>query len=104
MNDARAPEINRHGTSARTADHPTAEWAAQQLRMVVTGEPSRRFVVHDHDRYSEGVDRTIAAMGLTDLKTPVRTSARRRPPLPGRCRGDGDIVPPRRHEPRHGGA
>src|SRR2546427_8239481 len=54
-------------------DHPTAEWTAQQFRMVVSGEQSHRFVVHDHDRiYSEGVDRTIAAMGLTVLKTPVR--------------------------------
>jgi putative transposase len=54
-------------------DHPTAEWTAQQFRMVVTGEPSHRFVVHDHDSiYSEAVDRTIAAMGLKVLKTPVR--------------------------------
>jgi transposase InsO family protein len=41
--------------------------------LVVTGEPSHRFVIHDHDSiYSEGVERTIAAMGLTVLKTPVR--------------------------------
>jgi len=32
------------------------------------------FVVHNRDAiYSEGVDRTIAAMGLTVLKTPART-------------------------------
>src|SRR5882672_5741425 len=55
-------------------DHPTAEWTAQQFRMVVAGDQSHRFVVHDHDSiYSPGVDRTIAAMGLTVLKTPVRT-------------------------------
>jgi putative transposase len=54
-------------------DHPTAEWTAQQFRMVVSGDQSHRFVVHDHDSiYSEGVDRTIAAMGLTVLGTPVR--------------------------------
>jgi putative transposase len=54
-------------------DHPTAEWTAQQFRMVVSGNQPHRFVVHDHDSiYSEGVDRTIAAMGLTVLKTPVR--------------------------------
>jgi transposase InsO family protein len=54
-------------------DHPTAEWTAQQFRMVAPGDQSHRFVVHDHDCiYSEGVDRTIAAMGLTVLKTPVR--------------------------------
>src|SRR5205814_4069914 len=54
-------------------DHPTAAWTAQQFRMVVSGDQPHRFVVHDHDSiYSEGVDRTIAAMGLTVLKTPVR--------------------------------
>src|SRR5262245_58430396 len=54
-------------------DHPTAAWTAQQFRMVVSGEQSDRFVVHDHDSiYSEGVDHTLAAMGLMVLKTPVR--------------------------------
>jgi transposase InsO family protein len=54
-------------------DHPTGEWTAQQFRMVVSGDEQHRFVVHDHDSiYSEGVDRTIAAMGLTVLRTPVR--------------------------------
>jgi putative transposase len=52
-------------------DHPTAEWTAQQFRMALWGEPSHRFVVHDHDNvYSEDVDRTLAGMGLTVLKTP----------------------------------
>jgi transposase InsO family protein len=41
--------------------------------MVVPGDQSHRYVVHDHDSIcSEGVDRTIAAMGLTVLTTPVR--------------------------------
>jgi len=41
-------------------DHPTAEWTAQQFRMVVLGDQSHRFVVHDRDSiYSEGVDRTL---------------------------------------------
>jgi transposase InsO family protein len=54
-------------------DHPTAEWTTQQFRMVVSGDQPHRFVVHDRDSiYSEGVDQTIAAMGLTVLKTPVR--------------------------------
>jgi transposase InsO family protein len=54
-------------------DHPTAEWTIQQFRMVVPGDQSHRYVVHDHDSiYSEGVDRAIAEMGLTVLKTPVR--------------------------------
>jgi putative transposase len=54
-------------------DHPTGEWTAQQFRMVVSGDQPHRFVVHDHDSiYSEGVDRTIAAIGLTVLRTPTR--------------------------------
>ena len=41
--------------------------------MVVTGEQPYRWIIHDRDSiYSEGVDATVAAMGLTILKTPVR--------------------------------
>jgi len=55
-------------------DNPTAAWTAQQFRMIVSGEQSHRWVIHDRDSiYSEGVDATMAAMGLTILKTPVRT-------------------------------
>jgi hypothetical protein len=44
-------------------DHPTAEWTAQQFRMVVSGDGPHRFVIHDRDRiYSDGLDRTITAM------------------------------------------
>ena len=54
-------------------DHPTADWTAQQFRMVVSGEQTHRWVIHDRDSiYSEGVDTTVAAMGLTILKTPVQ--------------------------------
>ena len=53
--------------------HPTAEWTAQQFRMVVPGDQAHRFVIHDRDTiYSEHVDRTLEAMGLAVLKTPVR--------------------------------
>jgi len=42
--------------------------------MVMSGEEAHRFLIHDRDSiYSDGVDRTIAAMGLTILKTPVRS-------------------------------
>jgi putative transposase len=52
--------------------HPTANWTAQQFRMIVLGDPAQRFVIHDRDTiYSEGVDRTLEAMGLTVLNTPV---------------------------------
>ena len=54
-------------------DHPTADWTAQQFRMVVSGDQPHRWIIHDRDRiYSDGVDATVAAMGLTILKTPVR--------------------------------
>jgi hypothetical protein len=53
--------------------HPMGEWTAQQFRMIVAGERPHRFVIHDRDTiYAEGVDRTLAAMRLTVLKTPVR--------------------------------
>jgi len=53
--------------------HPTADWTARQFRMTVRGDQAHRFVIHDRDTiYSEGVDRSLQAMGLTVLKTPVR--------------------------------
>jgi putative transposase len=53
--------------------HPTADWTAQQFRMAVPGDQPHRFVIHDRDTiYSEGVHRTLAAMGLIVLKTPVQ--------------------------------
>jgi putative transposase len=52
---------------------PTADWTAQQFRMIVPGDQAHRFVIHDRDTiYANGVDRTLEAMGLTVLKTPVR--------------------------------
>jgi putative transposase len=55
-------------------EHPTADWTAQQFRMVFAGDEKYRFLIHDHDSiYSEQVDRTVAAMGLTVLRTPVRS-------------------------------
>jgi hypothetical protein len=45
-------------------EHPTAEWTAQQFRMIVPGDQGHRFVIHDRDTiYAEGVDRTLEAMG-----------------------------------------
>jgi hypothetical protein len=55
--------------------HPTADWTAQQFRMIVPGDQGHRFVIHDRDTiYSEGVDRTLEAMGLAVLKTPSACS------------------------------
>jgi len=56
-----------------TTEHPTADWTAQQFRMIIARDQPYRCVIHDRDSiYSEGVDRTLAAMGLTVLRTPVR--------------------------------
>jgi len=53
--------------------HPTADWTRQQFRMIVLGDEGHRFVIHDRDAiYSDGVDRTLEAMGLHVLKTPAR--------------------------------
>jgi transposase InsO family protein len=44
-----------------------------QFRMIVPGDQPHRFLIHDRDSiYAEGVDRTLTAMGLEVLKTPVR--------------------------------
>jgi hypothetical protein len=54
-------------------EHPTADWTVQQFRAVVPGDQPQRFLIHN--RYSicaAPVDRAVAAMGLTVLKTPVR--------------------------------
>jgi putative transposase len=54
--------------------HPTADWTAQQFRMLISDHAPHRFLIHDHDSiYSDGVDRTVAAMGLTVLRTPLRS-------------------------------
>jgi putative transposase len=54
-------------------EHPTADWTAQQFRMMVPGDQGHRFVIHDRDTsYAEGLDRTLVAMGLEVLQTPAR--------------------------------
>lgn len=41
--------------------------------MIGSGDQAHRFIIHDRDTIdSEGVDRTLEAMGLTVLKTPAR--------------------------------
>jgi hypothetical protein len=45
-------------------EHPTADWTAQQFRMILSGDQPHRYVIHDRDRiYSEGVDLTWRRWG-----------------------------------------
>jgi transposase InsO family protein len=56
-----------------TTEHPTADWTTQQFRMIIAGDQPHQYVIHDRDSiYSEGMDRTLEAMGLRVLRTPVR--------------------------------
>ena len=53
--------------------HPTADWALQQFREVITGDKPYRFLLHDRDRtYSSAFDSALKAMGMTILRTPFR--------------------------------
>jgi len=58
---------------ANVTAHPTAGWALQQLREVITGEKPYRFLVHDRDSiFSSEFDSAVKAMGVSILKTPFR--------------------------------
>lgn len=39
----------RRVTHWNTTEHPTADWTAQQFRMVVAGDEPHRYVLHDRD-------------------------------------------------------
>jgi transposase InsO family protein len=53
--------------------HPTAAWALQQFREVLTGEQPYRFVLHDRDSiYSMELDAALRSLGVTVLRTPYR--------------------------------
>jgi len=34
--------------------HPTADWTAQQFRMIVSGDQPHRYVIHDRDQHLFG--------------------------------------------------
>jgi transposase InsO family protein len=53
--------------------HPTAAWTLQQLREALPGEHGYRFLIHDRDSiYSRHLDRSIASLGVSILRTPQR--------------------------------
>jgi putative transposase len=54
--------------------HPTAQWTLQQLREAIPADHRYRFLIHDRDSiFSAQLDQSIRHLGLTVLKTPVRT-------------------------------
>jgi putative transposase len=54
--------------------HPTAGWALQQFRECVNGDEEYRFVIHDRDSiYSNELDASLKALGLTVLTTPYKS-------------------------------
>ena len=53
--------------------HPTSSWTLQQLREAIPSDHAYRWLVHDRSGiFSEGLDRSIEALGIEVLKTPVR--------------------------------
>jgi putative transposase len=55
-------------------EHPTADWTAQQFRMLISRRATHRFLIRDHDSiYTAALDRTVAATGHTVLRTPLRS-------------------------------
>jgi putative transposase len=55
-------------------NHPTAEWTRQQFREFLDGETGHRYLIHDRDSiFSAEVDAALNGVGLSVLKTPVRS-------------------------------
>ncbi|MDQ3417405.1 MAG: integrase core domain-containing protein [Acidobacteriota bacterium] len=53
--------------------HPTAAWAAQQLREAFPWDEAPRYVLHDRDHAFDGWADTAKAMGMDDLLTAPRS-------------------------------
>ena len=54
--------------------HPSAEWTMQQLREAIPSNHPYRFLIHDRDSiYAESLDRSIACMRLSVVKTPYKS-------------------------------
>ena len=54
--------------------HPTAAWTLQQLREATAFEQAYRYLILDRDSiFSDELDRSIEALGLDVLKSPVRS-------------------------------
>jgi putative transposase len=54
--------------------YPTALWTMQQLRETIPPDHAYRFLIHDRDAiFSQELDQRLRHVGLTILKTPVRS-------------------------------
>jgi transposase InsO family protein len=54
-------------------DHPTAGWAAQQLREAFPGDAAPRYLIHDRDSAFYAWRTTAAAMGIEEVLTAPRS-------------------------------
>jgi putative transposase len=53
--------------------HPTSSWALQQLREAIPSDHDRRWLIHDRSGiFSPELDRSVDALGVAILRTPVR--------------------------------
>jgi putative transposase len=65
---------SRHLLHVNVTVHPTAEWTLQQLREAIPADQAYRFLIHDRDAiFSRQLDQNVRHLGLTVLRTPVRT-------------------------------
>jgi putative transposase len=53
--------------------HPTAAWAAQQLREAFPWDQTPGYLIHDRDLAFEGLMATAKAMGIHDVRTAPRS-------------------------------
>ena len=54
-------------------EHPTSEWALQQLREALPGDQDYKFLLHDrHKTFSASLDETVESWGIHVLRSPVR--------------------------------
>jgi putative transposase len=55
-------------------EHPTAEWATQQLRFVIPGDGPYEYLLHDRDAiFSSELDAAVRRLGVEVLKSPPRS-------------------------------
>ena len=58
------------------AEHPSAEWTAQQFRTVMSGEEPHRFLIHDHVRRPLGSGALPSRGDANPERPPSRIPAR----------------------------